>query len=376
MVRSCHIDTCPVGIATQRPELRAKFAATPEQVEAYLLFVAEEVRGLLSQLGFRSLAEAVGRVDRLRQRERGGRADLLDASPLLAMPGAGYAGERRPEVEGGEMGERLAADATPALEGTSLVEPTYTITTADRAVGARLGGLIAHEYGAQPPPGRVRARFEGIAGQSFGAFLAAGVELDLVGEANDYVGKGMSGGRIVVRPPEDDAGEPVLLGNTVLYGATGGELYCAGRAGERFAVRNSGAVAVVEGVGDHACEYMTNGTVVVLGGFGRNVGAGMSGGEVYLYDPADLLELRLNDDLVLARQVTGAAKALRKLLERHVRYTDSERAKELLERWPAAAVLFKHVVPRADVAHVEEEHEGTLGRAEGKAEASTAEASA
>ena len=374
MVRSCHIDTCPVGIATQRPELRAKFAATPEQVEAYLLFVAEEVRGLLAQLGLRSLAEAVGRVDLLRQRARGGRADLLDASPLLAMPGAGYAGERRPEVDGGELGEELAAEAAPALAGASLVEPTYAITTADRAVGARLGGLIAKEFGSQPPPGRVRAHFEGVAGQSFGAFLAAGVELDLVGEANDYVGKGMSGGRIAIRPPDGDAGDPVLLGNTILYGATGGELFCAGRAGERFAVRNSGAVAVVEGTGDHACEYMTNGTVVILGDFGRNVAAGMSGGEVYVFDPAELLDLRLNDDLVLARPLSAGAE-LHKLLERHVRYTGSQRAVELLASWEAALPLFRHVVPRADVAHLEEEHEGTLG---GKAqeEASAVEVSA
>src|SRR5207247_4329060 len=167
----------------------------------------------------------------------------------------------------------------------SLVEPIYRITPADRTVGARLGGLIAKQFGSQPPPGRVRARFEGVAGQSFGAFLAAGVELNLVGEANDYVGKSMSGGRIAIRPPENDAGDPVLVGNTCLYGATGGELYCAGRAGERFAVRNSGAVAVVEGAGDHACEYMTNGTVVVLGETGRNLGAGMSGGQAYVYDP-------------------------------------------------------------------------------------------
>jgi glutamate synthase domain-containing protein 3 len=186
----------------------------------------------------------------------------------------------------------------------------------------------------------------------------------------------MSGGRISIRPPENDAGDPVLLGNTVLYGATGGELYCAGRAGERFAVRNSGAVAVVEGTGDHACEYMTNGTVVVLCEFGRNVGAGMSGGEAYVYDPDELLDLRLNDDLVLSRPVAGAGDALRKLLERHVRYTGSKRAEELLSNWETALPLFKQVVPRADVAHLEEEHEGTLGgKAEEKEEASAVEAS-
>ncbi len=218
---------------------------------------------------------------------------------------------------------------------------------------------MARRLGTAPPPGRVRARFEGTAGQSFGAFLSRGVRLELVGEANDYVGKGMAGGRIVVRPPDGDAGDPVLLGNTVLYGATGGELFCAGRAGERFAVRNSGAVAVVEGVGEHACEYMTSGTVVVLGGFGRNVGAGMSGGRVYVHDPEGLLDLRLNGDLVVSRAVT-AAEELRALLERHVRYTESGRARELLARWDETVREFREVVPKADVAAVEDEHEGTL----------------
>jgi len=245
------------------------------------------------------------------------------------------------------------------LEGPSIVEPLYPICTDDRAVGARLGGLVAHRFGAGAPPGRVRARFEGSAGQSFGAFLAAGVQLELVGEANDYVGKGMGGGRIVVRPPEDDAGDPVLLGNTVLYGATGGELFCAGRAGERFAVRNSGATAVVEGVGEHACEYMTSGTGAVLGGFGRNVGAGMSGGEIYVHDPDGVLDLRLNDDLVVARPLASGA-VLRALLERHVRYTGSVRGQALLVRWDETVREFRHVVPKADVAAVEDEHEGTL----------------
>jgi glutamate synthase domain-containing protein 3 len=218
----------------------------------------------------------------------------------------------------------------------------------------------------------VRVRFEGAAGQSFGAFLAAGVELDLVGEANDYVGKAMGGGRIAIRPPENDAGDPVLIGNTALYGATGGELYCAGRAGERFAVRNSGAVAVVEGVGDHACEYMTNGTVVVLGEFGRNFGAGMSGGEAFVYDPAGELPLRLNDDLVaLARVVADGG--LHRLLTRHLRYTDSELAAALLDVWGSAVGDFWHVIPKADVAKIEDEHEGTAAaRAEQAEEAEEA----
>jgi glutamate synthase (ferredoxin) len=361
MVRTCHVDTCPVGIATQRPELRAKYAATPEQVESYLLFVAEEARGLLASLGLRSLDEAVGRADLLRRRATGDpRADSLDLGPLLATPAGRFDGETMPVAGGGELGQRLAEDALPALEGAALVEPAYEITNWDRTVGAHLGGQIGREFGAHPPPGRVRARFAGAAGQSFGAFLAAGVELDLRGEANDYVGKAMGGGRITIRPPEDDAGDPVLVGNTALYGATGGELYCAGRAGERFAVRNSGAVAVVEGVGDHACEYMTSGTVVVLGEFGRNVGAGMSGGEVFVYDPAGELPLRLNDDLVALARVAGDGE-LHRLVERHLRYTGSELAAALLDVWDVAVGEFWHVTPKADVAQIEDEHEGTAG---------------
>jgi glutamate synthase (ferredoxin) len=272
-----------------------------------------------------------------------------------------------PVAGGGELGERLLADAAPALAGPALVEPSYAITPWDRSVGARLGAAIARAFGSEGPPGRVRARLEGSAGQSFGAFLSAGVKLDLVGEANDYVGKGMAGGRIAIRPPDGDAGEPVLIGNTALYGATGGELYCAGRAGERFAVRNSGAVAVVEGVGDHACEYMTGGTVVVLGPFGRNVGAGMSGGQAFVYDPAGELPRRLNEDLVSLERVVDDGELLA-LLERHRRATGSRLAAALFESWETARGDFWHVLPKADVARIEDEHEGTLGRA-GDAEA-------
>jgi glutamate synthase domain-containing protein 3 len=236
------------------------------------------------------------------------------------------------------------------------VEPSYEIGVGDRAVGARLGGEIARAVGAAAPHGRVRARFAGSAGQSFGAFLTAGVELDLVGEANDYVGKSMSGGRIVVAPPSLDAGDPCLLGNTVLYGATGGELYCAGSAGERFAVRNSGATAVVEGVGDHACEYMTRGTVVVLGPHGRNLGAGMTGGECFLLQADERL---LNDELVaLVELGADDEERLLRLLDRHRRATGSERAAALLEDPPAALRRFRRVVPRASL--VEGRLEGRL----------------
>jgi glutamate synthase (ferredoxin) len=362
MVRSCHLDTCPVGIATQRPELRSKFAATPEMIEAYLLLVAEEVRLRLAGLGLRTLAEAVGRTDLLRPRESvDPRASLLRLEPLLAAGGPGYAGERPPEPEGGELGELFAADAAPALREPRLVDLVYPIRNRDRAVGARLGGRIGKAFGTDPPPGRVRARFEGAAGQSFGAFLAEGIKLTLVGEANDGVGKSMGGGRIAIVPPPGDAGDPVLVGNAALYGATGGELFCAGQAGERFAVRNSGAVAVVEGVGDHACEYMTGGTVVVLAGHGLNLGAGMSGGVVYVHDRARRLPLSLNDQLVEAERVQGLGpEELRLLLERHVRYTGSPRAADLLARWGTEAGWFWRVAPRGDAAAVQSADEGSV----------------
>jgi glutamate synthase domain-containing protein 2/glutamate synthase domain-containing protein 1/glutamate synthase domain-containing protein 3 len=364
MVRSCHLDTCPVGIATQRPELRAKFAATPRMVAAYLLYVAEEVRRHLAALGLREFGEAVGRIDLLQRRNTSdARAEAFDLAPLLAVPRGGpigFARERQLQASGGELGERLAADAASALQEARLVELAYPISNGDRAVGARLGGEVGRVFGSGPPPGRVRASFAGAAGQSFGAFLARGVRLLLTGEANDYVGKGMSGGRVTIRPPEHDAGDPVLIGNTALYGATGGELFCAGRAGERFAVRNSGAVAVVEGTGDHACEYMTGGVVVVLGETGRNVGAGMTGGELYVDDPDGRLLTRLNDQLVAAaRPTTAELGVVRELVERHRQYTGSDRAETLLSRWEEESANWWRVAARGEVAALQSAYEGT-----------------
>ncbi|MGH3131064.1 MAG: glutamate synthase subunit alpha, partial [Gaiellaceae bacterium] len=270
-------------------------------------------------------------------------------------------GEGPPRPEGGELGERLVHEALPALEESRLVDVTHAISNADRAVGARLGGEIARRFGTAAPPGRIRVHLDGVAGQSFGAFLASGVELSLVGEANDYVGKAMGGGRIVVRPPDGDAGDPVLLGNTVLYGATGGELFCAGRAGERFAVRNSGATAVVEGVGDHACEYMTGGTVVVLGQVGRNLGAGMSGGQAYVHDVEGLVDRRLNGQLVAAIEPDDAElDELRHLVERHLRLTGSTRAEALLADWERAGRAWRRVAPRPEAARSESAGEATL----------------
>ena len=368
MVRACHKDTCPAGIATQRPNLRAKFAGTPEGVAQYLLFIAEEVRGLLASLGLRSLDEAIGRVEMLRQKETGDpRADSLDLSYLLVPP-ARADGPRRFEAgvdiqrPRSELGRRLAEDAFYGLWDGQDVTLDYTITNADRTVGAEIGGTIGIEWGDGLPPGAVTARFTGVAGQSFGAFLADGVTLELTGEANDYVGKGMGGGRLVIRPPADDAGAPVLAGNTLLYGATGGQLFVAGRVGERFAVRNSGAVAVVEGTGDHACEYMTGGTVVVLGAVGHNVGAGMTGGEAYVYDPDGFLGGRLNTQLVESRRPNDAQSAeLRFLVERHREYTGSALAAALLADWDATVRCFWWVAPIDEVTRVERAHEGMLG---------------
>jgi len=368
MVRACHRDTCPTGIATQRPNLRAKFAGTPEGVAQYLLFVAEEVRALLASLGLRTLDDAIGRVELLRQRVTGdSRTDSLDLSPLLVAP----ADERAPRrfVAGtaiqrprSALDEQLYLDAFSALWEGEHAELEYEITNADRTIGASIGGAIGLEWGEGLPLGSVWARFTGSAGQSFGAFLADGVTLELIGEANDYVGKGQGGGRIVVRPPADDAGDAVLAGNTVLYGATGGQLFLAGRAGERFAVRNSGSTAVVEGAGDHACEYMTGGTVVILGPVGHNVGAGMTGGECYVYDPDGQLAARLNRQLVDALPIDDLQGAdLRFLVERHRELTGSRRASDLLVDWDAAIRCFWRVAPIDEISRIERANEGLLG---------------
>ncbi|MDQ1445434.1 MAG: hypothetical protein QOI20_1898, partial [Acidimicrobiaceae bacterium] len=260
MLRSCHKDTCKPGIATQRPALRANFKGTAEGVASYFAFMAQEVRHTLASLGLRSLDEAIGRVECLRQRSTGDeRADSMDLSPLLSTPapGEGRRGFIAPDAlqrPRSSLGDQLVTDAfQPIWDGDEL-ELSYEVRNRDRTIGAALAGALALEFGDKPPRGTAVVRLTGSAGQSFGAFLGHGIELHLTGEANDYVGKGMAAGRIVVRPPADDAGDPVLAGNTCLYGATGGDLFLAGSAGERFAVRNSGANAVVEGVGDHACE--------------------------------------------------------------------------------------------------------------------------
>jgi glutamate synthase domain-containing protein 3 len=372
MMRKCHLNTCPVGIATQDPELRARFAGQPEHVVNYFFFIAEEVREILARLGFKTMDEMIGRTDLLRVRipENNAKASTLDLSALLHLtePVEGLRGGRvarrhvRREAGGGRRAaENVAAKsmngillevARPALDSGEVVKATLPISNADRAVGATLSGEIARRYGDEGlPDGTISFRFIGSAGQSFGAFAVRGVSLELEGEANDYVGKGLSGGRLVIRHPRAAQFIPdqtVLIGNTVLYGATSGEAYFAGVAGERFAVRNSGATAVVEGVGDHGCEYMTGGTIVVLGRTGRNFAAGMSGGVAFVLDEFEQLETQCNAAMVdLVPLVDfGDRDLVRHLVEQHARHTGSARAKRALAQWDRAERSFVAVVPR------------------------------
>ncbi|MGH9156998.1 MAG: glutamate synthase large subunit [Acidimicrobiales bacterium] len=361
MLRACHRDTCSTGIATQRPNLRAKFGGTPEGVAAYFMFVAGEVRSLLASLGLASMDDAVGRVECLRQKATGdARVDSVDLSPILA-PATDDPAAPRHFVAGvalqrprSALGDRLEADAFRGLWDGAEMTLDYEVTNRDRTVGAALGGAVALEWGERAPAGTASVRLRGSAGQSLGAFITHGIEIDLVGEANDYVGKAMAGGRIVIRPPDDDAGDPVLAGNTCLYGATGGDLFVAGSVGERFGVRNSGATAVVEGAGDHACEYMTGGTIVILGSVGYNLGAGMTGGEVYVFDPGARLTARLNSALVEAERPDAEHELeLRWLVERHLELTGSPRAKALLSDWHATVANMWHVAPIGRIRRME-----------------------
>src|SRR5687768_12644456 len=364
MMRKCHLNTCPVGIATQDPELRARFSGQPEHVVNYFFFVAEEVRELLARLGFRTMDEMIGRTDLLRALPAtdNAKANTLDLSALLhlAMPASLTRPDRvkrrhvrlslNPSVEEGRLNARLVDLAQPALEHRERVKGAFPITNADRAVGATLSGEIARRYGNTGlPDDTISIRFTGSAGQSFGAFVARGLSLELEGEANDYVGKGFSGGRLVIRHPRGVQylpDETVIVGNTVLYGATAGEAYFGGVAGERFAVRNSGAVAVVEGVGDHGCEYMTGGMVVVLGRTGRNFAAGMSGGTAFVLDESGDFERRCNTSMVELSQVALEERArLKALIQNHARLTGSARARHALAHWEQTLRHFVCVIP-------------------------------
>jgi glutamate synthase (ferredoxin) len=371
MARACHNNTCPVGIATQRAELRARFPGKPEMIMAFFRYLAQEIREILASLGLRSLDEAVGRTDLLRQRHTGHPgADDLDLTPVLgaARMIAGHeirhAGGRNLLPAEESLNDRIMLDTRGALAARGPVSLNYTIRNRDRSVGARLAGAIGQIYGDKGlPAGTITIHLRGSAGQSFGAFNAPGVELRLTGEANDYVGKGMAGGVIVLAPDAQTRfawHENVIAGNTLLYGATGGELYAAGQVGERFAVRNSGAIAVVEGVGDHGCEYMTGGAVVILGPTGRNFGAGMTGGVAYVLDETRSFERRYNPQLIELRPMSARDEArVQQLIRRHVELTGSPRGADILARWENYRNLFWTVMPREAVARIENAAEGT-----------------
>lgn len=364
MARVCHTNNCPVGVATQKENLRKRFPGLPEQVVNFFLFVAEEVRQLLSVLGVSSLQELIGRTELLKARQvQLAKTQALDLSCLLA-PIAGaedrswlqHASEAH--SNGPILEDQLLADAElmAAIEGHGQLARTVPIINTDRSVCARLAGEIAARHGNTGFNGQLNLTFEGFAGQSFGAFNVQGMNVRLVGEANDYVGKGLCGGRLTVVPPSsgNDPGSQVILGNTCLYGATGGELFAYGRAGERFGVRNSGARTVVEGAGDHCCEYMTGGVVVVLGSTGRNVAAGMTGGVAFLLDEDDRLTARVNPEIVAICPLTTPEQEalLKPLLEAYVAETGSTKASAILADWNTWKGRFKLLVPPSERGNV------------------------
>ncbi len=373
MMRKCHLNTCPVGVATQDPVLRQKFTGQPEHVVNYFFFVAEEVRQIMAQLGLKRFDDLIGRSDLLdmRQGVAHWKARGLDFSRLLARPRVPedvsfFHTENQDHGLDKALDMRLIEKSRPAIEKGEKVSFMETARNVNRSVGAMLSGVLTQRHPEGLPDDTLRIQLEGTGGQSFGAFLAKGITLYLIGDANDYTGKGLSGGRVVVRPSLDFRGDSVnniIVGNTVLYGATRGEAYFSGVAGERFAVRLSGATAVVEGTGDHGCEYMTGGTVAVLGQTGRNFAAGMSGGIAYVYDEDGLFAERCNLSMVTLEPVLTAAEQeaqlprelwhrgqsdeeqLRQLLEQHHVWTGSERARELLDHWKTARAKFVKVFP-------------------------------
>jgi glutamate synthase (NADPH/NADH) large chain len=360
MMRKCHLNTCPVGVATQDPELRKKFAGAPEYVVNYLFMVADEARAIMAELGFRTIEEMIGRVDVLETDEaiKHWKADGLDLTMLLSPIEKPHPDVGTYCTRGQDHGLELSLDRTkllalakPALESGKPVRAELEIINTNRTVGTILSHEIAKRYGEELlPDGTIHFKFHGSAGQSLGAFLAKGVTLELEGDANDYVGKGLSGGRVIIYPPAKASYVPednIIIGNVALYGATAGEAFFRGRAAERFCVRNSGASTVIEGVGDHGCEYMTGGRVVILGPTGRNFAAGMSGGIAYIWDPHEKILGNCNLGMVELEKVVGDEDAaeLRTLIEKHQDLTDSTVAAELLKNWDDAVPQFVKVMP-------------------------------
>ena len=358
MMRKCHLNTCPVGIATQDPVLRERFAGQPEHVVNFFFFVAEEIRQLMAQLGFRTFSEMIGRSDKLRVRQAVDhwKASGLDLTPLQWRPDVGPdVATRKVCAQHHGLDEvldcQLVRDCEPAIARGEAVTLDLPIGNTNRTTGTMLSGRLARRYGEEGlPHDTITINFKGSAGQSFGAFLAKGVTLRLEGESNDYLGKGLSGGKIIVTPPPGVTFQPedtILIGNTSLYGATCGECYFYGTAGERFAVRNSGVRTVIEGTGDHGCEYMTGGVVVVLGRTGRNFAAGMSGGEAYVLNEDGKFDSRCNLGMVELEKVEADedAATLRAMIERHVHHTGSRKARMVLDDWRRMLPMFVKVMP-------------------------------
>ena len=360
MMRKCHLNTCPVGVATQNEELRKRFHGRADYLVHFFNFLAEEVREALAEMGFTKLDDIIGRTDLIEvkqaQTSQGAKSSLLDFSRLTYQPKEAATNALRyactaPHPVGEVLDRRILQQAEAAIESGRELFLDYAIANTDRSVGAMLSGAIARRHGAEGlPEHTLNIRFKGSAGQSFGAFLVGGVNFRLEGEANDYVGKGLSGGRISVMPPVRStfvAENNTIVGNTLLYGATSGELYINGRAGERFAVRNSGAIAVVEGVGDHCCEYMTGGRVVVLGRTGRNFAAGMSGGVAYVWNPEGDFDYYCNMEMVELSllEESAARKELLELIRKHYHYTGSQLAGRMLDNWERYADSFIQVTP-------------------------------
>jgi len=357
LMRKCHLNTCPVGVATQDPELRGRFRGKPEYVVNFMRFLAEEVREYMAELGFRGFEEMIGRVERLEVTAANAhyKARGLDFSRVLHVPELPEGGSlrclHRPAEFEPSLDESLIAEAAPALERKKCVALEMPIRNCNRAVGATLSAELSRRYGAKGlAQDTIRVKFSGSAGQSFGAFLAPGITFELEGDANDYLGKGLSGGRIIIYPPKGSTFIPernIITGNVNLFGATSGEVYINGMGGERFAVRNSGAVAVVEGVGDHGCEYMTGGRVIVIGETGINFAAGMSGGIAYVLDRNQLFDTRCNLEMVDVEPLVEEEdrQSLRKYLDRHVKATGSRNAIQILNTWEEMLPLFVKVIP-------------------------------
>jgi glutamate synthase (NADPH/NADH) large chain len=357
MVRQCHSNTCPVGVCTQDPALREKFTGSPEKVVNLFSFMAEEVREILASLGARSLDEIIGRTDLLAQVSRGAaHLDDLDLNPILAKADSGDDAAFCTVKGRNEVPETLDAqiieDAVALFEDGEKMQLQYTIRNTHRAIGTKLSSKITRRFGmAGLKPNHVTVRLRGSAGQSLGAFAVQGLKLEVFGDANDYVGKGLSGGTIVVRPmtaSQLTTNQNTIIGNTVLYGATAGKLFAAGQAGERFCVRNSDAIAVVEGCGSNGCEYMTGGIAVILGSVGDNFAAGMTGGMAFVYDPEETLPERVNPDSVIIQRVETEhwERVLSDLIAEHKTETQSRFAERLLIDWRLERDKFWQIVPK------------------------------